>query len=336
MRSTCNSLPRALVEPVAFVLVFWIVSIVSASAVALEGKPTINEIKATWLDRMKRLPPARFEWSTIMIETSVPADPEARQREFTTTSRLSIQGAKTRYSLSGVRPLGNGESGTQDFVSAFDGHVGSSLWSPTADRKYHSGHIVATPYSNEVKTLNCRPVVWLYLPFDSVSELDFSELKLQDSSVRFEEEDCWLLRKTLGDFTLTYTLAPSRGFAIVRQVIREGHRAVSQLDCSYEQKNDRWIPMRWTYTRFAPTGDPQLVEQSTVTKLEADPKFSEDEFKLDFPVGTVVSDHRPQPGVGRTGTFDYVVMKDGSKRRITWDERHTPYDELVRRPRKPR
>ena len=323
---------RAPVGPVAYVVFFWTVLIGAAPAVALEEKPTVDGIKATWLDRIERLPPVRIEWSTVVVDNDVAEDAEGNRPEFTTTSRLSIQGKKTRYSLSGVRPLVNRQAGAQDFVSAFDGEVSSSLWDPSTDRAYRYGHIFTTQYSNEVKTLNCRPVIWLYAPFDPVSELDFPLLTLQETPVRVDDEDCWVLLKTVGDFTLTYTLAPSRGFSIIRQAIREGQRSVSQLDCSYEHKFDQWMPMQWTYTRVAPTGEPVLVERTTVTTLEANPEFSDDEFKLDFPAGTVVSDQRSQPGIGRTGTFDYIVMKDGSRRQITWDERHATYEELVNTP----
>jgi hypothetical protein len=69
-----------------------------------------------------------------------------------------------------------------------------------------------------------------------------------------------------------------------------------------------------------------------VERYETDIKVSDQDFDIEFPAGTLVMDERPQPGIGRTGTLDYLVMPSGDKRIITWDERHATYKELQETP----
>ncbi len=101
-----------------------------------------------------------------------------------------------------------------------------------------------------------------------------------------------------------------------------------QADTAYKwDETYGWLPATWSSTIYRRRGG--LVREGSravVLKYEINPKVSDDELEIKFPVGTDVKD---EANGGR-----YIVMPGETKRVITREEsiRGSTYDELVNPP----
>ena len=130
-----------------------------------------------------------------------------------------------------------------------------------------------------------------------------------------------------------FWLDPARDYVICRQTSQDESTVFTQLDCEYQTvetpSGPVWAPLEWTSWRFGQSGEPTEVSVAKVESVNVNSGLAPEEFQLEFPVGTLVSDDRPGADVGRTGSYDYLVMPDGSQRKVTWSERFASYDRLM-------
>lgn len=115
----------------------------------------------------------------------------------------------------------------------------------------------------------------------------------------------------------------------MRYNIKSNDKVGFQVDCSYKEEGSSWIPIRWTVNNLDNNGSIMSSSSDEVKEYKINPAIRTSDFDLAFPVGTLVSDQRPQPGIGRTGTLDYIVKVDGTKRIVTWNESDATYEELL-------
>jgi hypothetical protein len=268
---------------------------------------------------------------------------------YKTHSELRLEGRKTFYSLSGIRDIGNRRLGRQDFTTSFDGTTHKVFNSVNDLRPYAAGLIDAADYCmTATKSRTNGPVFLAVCPLDPLlSHLDIRDPTLAASQKLVDGRALIVLRTKDGKVAL---LDPGQDYSVVQLTTTNKGSGLNRETHVINKCNadSAWYPKEWICTSYSTKGNPILVEHSIVTVVEINPKFSTEDFHIDFPAGTVVSDAREltkhryrraavatpdgnDHNIGRTGTLDYVVV-EGGQRRITWDERTASYDELLRTP----
>lgn len=321
-----------------------------ACLVAAGGEPsaTLRTVTEAWRRRAEKFHSARFVLRTQRTDVNenvldldesasdnaqVEAEVIAGVFEYTLTTKISIDGIRMHHELQGERPMGS-RLGRADRSSAYNGEVSKSFTDSNARFKYPTGHIYKMEQCEATSVFYTHPLRWTYALFEqAVSGINLDKLTLSTRQGVIDDQECLILEQK-SEFTFggdeAFWIDPSKDYSIVRYTVGTGDQVAAQIDCTYQFDPEHgWAPSRWTTWRFRGDGTPRTTGKVEVVEYEINPEFSSDEFEITFPVGTLVSDQRPQKGIGRTGTFDYIVLEGGKKRQITWDERHASYDELV-------
>src|SRR5207245_3264489 len=87
-----------------------------------------------------------------------------------------------------------------------------------------------------------------------------------------------------------------------------------RIDIFYKKKEQSgWVPSEWKVTQLSPKSKLDESAHARVTDYAFNPRFGEDTFGLDFPIGTEVQDYKRGE--------NYIVAEAGTKRMITHEER---------------
>jgi len=240
-----------------------------------------------------------------------------------------------RYELSSERPGATGVA-DQPYFATYDGEVSKSLFGKGTDDTHSTGSITTLKQCEAVSQLDTLPVRMAYaMQLPKISEIKIEALNLSSQTREIDGHSCVVLeQKNEGSIASTIALwvNPAKDYAIERYQLYVGDKVQMQVDISYEFKpGSGWLLSHWSSSRFGPDESLVTYSKTTVTQQEVNPQFEAHEFDIEFPVGTVVSDSRPihKSKTGRTGTLDYVVLENGKTRPITWEDRHTSYEELI-------
>jgi len=180
---------------------------------------------------------------------------------------------------------------------------------------------------------------WAFRPIGSLSEIRFGDdpnaVRLRDP-VDNEGRRYIVLRRERGQrlrYAYDYWLDPQQGYSVVRFASSANGKPRRLLECDYKLADSEkvWTPTRWTSTEFGVDGTPNEIEVGTVRSCEINVVIDARDFELEFPVGAIVSDKRPNV-VGyepRRGRALYLIKPGGQKRLIRASEWNVPYEKLL-------
>ncbi|MFO1019782.1 MAG: hypothetical protein U0903_03685 [Planctomycetales bacterium] len=220
-------------------------------------------------------------------------------------------------------------------ISTFDGQE-SRYFAPgtreVAGKIMCHGFIWDKNYASSDQVVQLSPLRWRFrgIGFLGTGNYDPRLLVLQKDQGVFDGETCLIAEYECASIgTYTFWFAPRLDYAIVRMTFYVSGDQRSQMDCHYAQtESGLWLPASWTNISLS-GGKIRRTIETKVVKSIVNPKLDDNLFRVEFPVGCVVSDQRPGQPRGRTGTYDYIVKANGEKRRILWKERNATYSELL-------
>ncbi len=128
----------------------------------------------------------------------------------------------------------------------------------------------------------------------------------------------------------TLWIDPSRAL-ILRCLIGTQRETCYQINVEYQEDGSHgWVPSRWEIIKKVDPLDEAKVcetDSASVTAYAINGPESQEDFSLEFPPGTWVTEEvGPPPS---TKTIDYITRKGGGKRLITNDDFGATYDQLV-------
>jgi hypothetical protein len=282
-----------------------------------------RSVDATFDERVLKQPP-----NIRRSKTSPPPSSKV-------TWRVQIADGKCRLEVVGAA-TNKGSPSSEAFIATFDGMTSKKLYPVTQNHQgeiYPSGFIFKERKAQTDKQLMVWPFRWSFGTIN-LGPVDFSpaHVSIVPVSGMFDGDPCVLAKISQeGRETDVLWFDPKKDFSIVRYVQERRSGGGAQLDCSFSHDaSGLWLPVKWTATWFDPENKPWMVYEMATQHAVVNMAIPPEEFDLQFPVGTVVSDMREGQPKGRSGTFDYVVEDNSKKRRITWDELWSSYADLRR------
>jgi hypothetical protein len=113
--------------------------------------------------------------------------------------------------------------------------------------------------------------------------------------------------------TTSLLLDPERDFVVMNLARQGTGDDISRVTFEeYEESNGAWVPKRWNNTFFGVGGVVSTANVSLVSDFELNVPIEPQEFKLEFPRGTWVTEEENSAG--------YIVKDGGKRRQITGDE----------------
>ncbi len=308
-----------------------------------------ESIKKTWSARQSRFLSVDCSYKSRCHQLTTVSMPLEEQIErakrgqkavdyinYTSTTRMLVEGGRVRYEIRGKLPSEKGALYEHDSVDACNGKVSKTLNNKGNNLRYRTGFIYRGLANRCANLVDPLPVLWTFLsPDPKTHGFDFDKLEFSAKGT-IDGRECLIFKNKLSvQQTEFFWFDPNMDYSILRCTVETDGKVESQLDCSY--KNDSsglWLPVKWTTTHFNDysSGQIRTSGDNQVEFCKLNVRVLDLDFDIVFPPGTFVSDERPQPGVGRTGTLDYIVMSDGSKRIVTWEERFASYEELLATP----
>jgi len=194
-------------------------------------------------------------------------------------------------------------------------------WAKKEDAAYPWGVIESgEPFSC---SLAMRPLILHYRPFLPIHFFRFDEYTMDKDRSIVKGRSCVVLRRDQGLLLHSYFLDPKRAYAILRYTSTHKRREVVTFDVTYAQdKSHKPVPKSWKVVRWS---DGKLMQSNIVKVLHFSLNVGRDpsEFRLEFPVGTMVLDMKRR--------IDFLVRKNGAERIITRAEknRSATYTELL-------
>ncbi len=206
------------------------------------------------------------------------------------------------------------------------------LFEPDTNKSYPAGFIYTESHCSNATPLENYPLLFVCSPhLLPLLGVDLDTMTIQVEEAKISGFTCIVLQQPEQPSQLACELwlDPQSEYSVRRARFLSGSRCVAQIDCDYSPVSDHWFPGQWTSMKFFPDGSLLTSATSTISEILPNKNLTRDDFSITFPVGTVVSDLRNPETAGRTGTHDYIVLENGKKREITWEERHLTYEQLL-------
>lgn len=308
-------------------LLFFLFSLSSGDVVFAET-PSANELVDGWVQRTSGLPNAIIEWEseqTTVAKTlfSLDGPPAMEESNFVRTLKCQFVSDGDRWLWIEEGPRWN--SSLRKVVETRFGFLQSSDAYTILDDKVGDGQEDGARIYQQIKGDGPTSVPALAAYFLLMNP--FHPRHGQLSGLRYHtpektSEEFWghhacavlsFEHRTNGP-TAKVWLAHDLDWLPVR--FQLGDRAEVEFRYDSTSGSDASLPSGWTVKIFNPGST--IVKDSTVASVkrwESPAELPDSSFKLAFPVGTIVWDHRPEH------PENYLIRADGTKRPITIDER---------------
>lgn len=317
-----------------FRLMFWgtmILSLLPATiALAQSDAQLLREILQAFKDRQAALKTARFK---VVQDYSVPAgslpahlnqdgsrDPSApfpaSDQRHVVERELSWDGDK--YRMVQVSPYLNENlpGKTWSFIETYDGQQRRTM-NLSAKLDYACGSIHEDISEHRAIVTALLPLVLNFrMETSSLGTHAPERFRIVKRNVPLGDLKCVLVEEQPAPGTqmrAEYWLDPGKQYRIVQhQSYVELTQPTSRIEIAYRDHDDRkigWLPSQWMETR---TGH---ISGSAVTRLvdyELNPAIPPEEFRIEFPVGTIVVDTRLPEEDSK-----FVIQRDKTWRLIT-------------------
>jgi hypothetical protein len=186
---------------------------------------------------------------------------------------------------------------------------------------------IATLYGRPVNPhrddVTLRP---FWLAFRGISSalyaVELTEYAVQPRPVRLNGVECLELHRQLTDNrTERLWVAPSRGFAPLRQTQFDGNQIRFQMTIDYRNESGLWCPGRWEIISLDATGKRQFSVKGELKSAVINPTVTPADLEVTLPPGCAVHDLESKQ--------DYIILPTGDKRFFANEDYGKPYAELV-------
>jgi hypothetical protein len=311
-----------------------------------DTKGTIDRVLAEWAKRQEEVRTARFSWTEDqtfpkgsihrpgrlkMLNPKGLTVPE-QDTTFAVPCAVVLSGTKLRYSFEGR--LWNDDTGLsspQAYVSVFDGEVGKTYWAPGAIH-YPRGVVKAESKHADQNNLHIRPLLLYARPRElGIDVRDSGALRLIADASSVEGVNCLLLEQSQNSTTDArhqYWVDPTRDYLVTRYASTDASGALGiQIDIAYTQAElGHWLPEHWKVVWMESPNQLKLSTTARVTMRQINPSVGNEEFSIDFPNGTFVTDASQPSELGKF--TDYVIQSSGNKREVLASDLGATYEQL--------
>jgi hypothetical protein len=306
---------------------------------------TVDDVRSIWDKRRERYQSveATIRMKTVLERKRIPRPGEdaSQQRNEDGAQRLPpdsqfkiwIESTKSRVEF--TRDVTIGDQATR--IDTFDGTISKALYpsgNPSKGVEHPAGFVGRDKASMFDNVFMIWPFRWAFIGLSAGTvALEPERFALQEEKGVIDESECVIVEylREGDDNRYVFWCDQNQDLSVLRYIQIDRGIATAQLDCQYKRDDEAsiWIPQHWTTWWFDREGRPRAIYEMTTTAFRANPMIASSLFAMEFPYRSVVSDLRVDMPKGRTGTYDYVVMNDGSERRILWREREAPLEQLL-------
>lgn len=219
------------------------------------------------------------------------------------------------------------------YVCAFDGHVnqtlteGAVLLDGTTTRpSFPTGIVRDAAYSLDTDMTDFQPVLLSVQPFHpQLGRISRSNVREINRGPVLDGREMAAINVSGNASSLSQELwlDPQRQHAVVRiSKTNSKGRLLSQIDLDCQRTpSGEFLPDSWTIQGFDDNRVLRRQVTATVQRWEFERSLDDDDFRIDFPAGTVVTDVRSDE--------DYVVKPGNVKRVILSDDRNATYEQWL-------
>jgi hypothetical protein len=304
-----------------------------ATRAAHGAEVTVADVFKAWKERTNRVRTFRFKWDEQYTvskglykspgERGNPGDVylPPKTTTYDTSYSVTMDGEKLRYDYDEIEGAG-GKLINQKGNRVVAGGEFKGFRGPGASR-YPQG-IVAQPVPGEPYGTDpqIQPLLLLFRPLNTGS-IAFKNFPNQFSEVPgrsvIDERSCVQLKegaRTRGQLVTTVWVDPERDFVVTRVVLSDDERPHAQWTFhDFIQTEHGWVPRKWTRTFLGRSGSVLSSASATVRDFELNRPVDPNEFEVEFPPGTWVTDMRGKEEV------QYIVKEGGERRLILREER---------------
>jgi hypothetical protein len=286
-----------------------------------------QQVKIRWQDT-KTLTPGALNHPKIPKEVILlPAKTETWDSFYT----LFLDGVKVKLVSDTIGISEKQEAKRQQQIIVFDGVLNKSFW-PAQIHNYPQGDIGDEKYPLGLNTNNLRPVLLLFRPLryaklDYFQETDLLQARILAETMPLRERHCLVLRVVAraGSWRELW-LDRERDYLPLREISYIGDRPFLQIDwLEYRQEKGLWVPLAWKWQRWR---DQQVLWTTACRALEVqvNQPLPPDEFVLEFPEGTWITDRRQRD---EHGNPTHYLIRASGKRPIAREELGKTYQELL-------
>jgi hypothetical protein len=308
----------------------WALIAVDTVSAQAPGDPGLQKLLAVWKARQTAVTRVRFALTERQFFTkgSLPSasgpkgPPEDATVEMKAAVLFDFPGNQMRVSEEGnYWSMEKNDFVFEKRLLVFDGKVVKE-YKPQTHQAYPRGYIATE--DPELTRPAYAPIRITYAPSRGAKNpLDIAKCWLSARQGVVDGRACLLLEETPN---IEWWVDPARDYTVVRRFSKGRDGQVrSWWECSYVQDAAHgWVPSTWKYASNNKDGSLQRATEYSVTAYAINPPAGEDDFQLDFPVGTFVEDLRDKKG--------FIVRPDDGQRVVTMAERmrRVSYDELVK------
>lgn len=321
--------------------------LVPALCAAESQQEGMNQVLAAWKTRAEKFRTLRIKCSVrLRVAKSFYMRREARPSR-KTPANLDVPAQDTTYNnqLAVVLDKKNVRFERDEHVTSSDTgvlHTVRTVSVQTTElflrleqcdsRVYPQGYTNSNPFSSfEQDDFQLMPVLMAVRPFHPLMTkfTHFSNrFEVVPGKTKVADRPCIELREkkpSRTGYREHIFVDSERDFAIVQYSFRK--KGVLKREYAFSdfvKTAGSWFPKKWRRTSFFQTDDKESVRSEvTVTDLKVNEPVKNADFQLAFPSGTWVRD-----GIER----GYIVLKDGSKRRVLRKEliRGALYGDLLK------
>lgn len=302
--------------------------------------PTIGDIEQAWQRREARFRSGSFVWKEVKVmargsvysgkgrgigPAPMPSDegpipPSDGTYEYQRT--LKFEGPKLRYSENeAVWSSLRKEVLSKERDNLWDGKLGNRLSKEEpADAFEYRGSVRANSFLITAM-LAVQPILAHCRP--SLSEvMQLRRLSVTGRRGTVDNSSCIVVEGSPGldrtsGVNRSIWVDPQRDFIILRWRSELAGKVLEQIDVFYvEDPAHGWLPSRWKRIEHGSDGRFRTSVEATIVEQSVNAQMKADDFRLEFPPGTLVSD--------QTATSEdyqkFFVLADGTRRIVTAQE----------------
>ncbi len=233
---------------------------------------------------------------------------------------ILFDGEKVRYSENEIVWF-DGSFPPRRSVGIWNGEISKKLMEKRPDLVFHlDGDVWAEAYPL-VRGVVMLPVVTHFRP-RSLHALQVLKRYTPTKEVRsFDGSRCMILRSMSGDTGVRRTLwLDLEHDYLVRRWLGELNNTVLSDHVIYYRQDPTHglLPIRWKLSTYWPDGNLQRSYDDTGVEYSINVPIEATEFTLEFPPGTLVTDHTR--GTGPRAEYTYLVLPDAGQRRVMREE----------------
>jgi hypothetical protein len=310
----------------------------------------LARVLQAWQERQDRTKSLRFRWSGQKTYpkgaipsrvTSRPGDASKavtpkEDTTFETHHSLALDGDRIRYhNENKIWSHPRQEFLPQVYDCSYDGRDCKQFW-PRGAVAHPKGVLRSESFNVEMNNVNARPVLMTYRAMSPHVQLPHaSELRLLKERAILDGHSCLILEQhpKFGQRRLvTMWVDPDRDYSIVRLLSSAEQKSVLQLTVNYRHDPDYgFVPVSWEVTRGGSSGDEKQSSSAVVSEYNLNVPIPLDEFRIDFPPGTVVTDQKSAAGGKRSNEPKLYVAKEGDRKRLITNEElaKATYEQLL-------